>query len=278
MKKVIYYIISLIIFIVLLVIVDLLFILENGKPLFSVEKENGVYYGLFYDTYNCAEFSIPQIKSKGTKFSCIVESNSVVIDIVDKTKNIKDFACAEMLESFYEDDEYIYFWNCLKNKYMIVKYDNGYEETISNALKNERISIDDLDSYDISYIKEEKEKVFIETSVDKNCDKKAKLYYSDSNVNVYTYCLNSVNVTINDKAYNLSDYFKLGGTIHSNMDFIVNKLIDSEFFKDALIYKDGGSRQYSNSEISILMCNTVSGNRDVYIGVSDMGYDTTFCK
>jgi len=134
---------------------------------------------------------------------------------------------------------------------MVVKYDNGYEETISNALKNERISIDDLDSYDISYIKEEKEKVFIETSVEKNCDKKAKLYYSDSNVNVYTYCLNSVNVTINDKAYNLSDYFKLGGTIHSNMDFIVNKLIDSEFFKDALIYKDGGSAIYRSTESSI---------------------------
>jgi nickel-dependent lactate racemase len=68
------------------------------------------------------------------------------------------------------------------------------------------------------------------------------------------------------------------GILPSGGELWVNKLIDSEFFKDALIYKDGGSRQYSNSEISILMCNTVSGNRDVYIGVSDMGYDTTFCK
>lgn len=39
---------------------------------------------------------------------------------------------------------------------MIVKYENGYEETISNALKNNTIKISDLDDYNISYIKETK--------------------------------------------------------------------------------------------------------------------------
>ena len=35
-----------------------------------------IVMGLFYDTYNCYEFSNPQIKSKGAKFTCVfIESN-----------------------------------------------------------------------------------------------------------------------------------------------------------------------------------------------------------
>ena len=48
------------------------------------------------------------------------------------------------------------YWNCIKNEYMIVKYENGYEETISEALKKGTININDLDSYNIEYIKEKK--------------------------------------------------------------------------------------------------------------------------
>ena len=44
----------------------------------------------------------------------------------------------------------------MKNKYMIVKYESGYEETISDALKYKAITISDLDKYNISYIKENK--------------------------------------------------------------------------------------------------------------------------
>ena len=48
---------------------------------------------------------------------------------------------AEALEEFYEDTKYTYYWDCMKNKYMIVKYDNGTEETISQALLKEHIDI-----------------------------------------------------------------------------------------------------------------------------------------
>ena len=44
----------------------------------------------------------------------------------------------------------------MKDKHMIVKYESGFEETISNALKHETITISDLDEYNISYIKYEK--------------------------------------------------------------------------------------------------------------------------
>ena len=44
----------------------------------------------------------------------------------------------------------------MKNEYMIVKYDDGSKELISEALKKGHIDIQILDKFDISYIKYEK--------------------------------------------------------------------------------------------------------------------------
>lgn len=149
--------------IVLVIVIDITCIFTIHKPLFAIRSENNgsnneVYHGLFYNTYNCAEYSIPQIKAKWTKFSCAVGKDDIgkVVEIKDTTREIKDFTCAEALESFYEDEDYIYYWNCMKDKYMIVKYESGFEETISDALKYGTITLDDLDQNNISYIKNKK--------------------------------------------------------------------------------------------------------------------------
>ena len=41
---------------------------------------------------------------------------------------------------------------------MVVRYENGYEETISNALKYGTITISDLDKFNIEYIKNDYKK------------------------------------------------------------------------------------------------------------------------
>lgn len=55
--------------------IDLICIFTINKPLFAIKEDNGdsvnsIYRGLFYDTYNCHEYSMPQIKIKGSKFIC----------------------------------------------------------------------------------------------------------------------------------------------------------------------------------------------------------------
>lgn len=142
--------------IILLLIVDLICIFTIKRPIFAIKKDNGTAYkGIFYDTYNCEEYSVPQIKAKGTKFTC--KEKLKVKEIVDTTKEIKNFSCDQALENFYEDEYYVYNWSCIKNKYMLVRYENGNEETINNALKSGTITIKDLDNYNIDYIKTEKE-------------------------------------------------------------------------------------------------------------------------
>ena len=79
-----------------------------------------------------------------------------MIDIVDKTTEIDGFACSQALEKFYEDDNYEYYWSCIKGSYIVVKYSDGSEETVATALKNGKISINDLNDYKIGYYIEKK--------------------------------------------------------------------------------------------------------------------------
>ena len=161
MKKSIKIILGIVLVIVLTIIIDLVCIFTINRPIFVISEDYGtyaIYKGLFFDTYNCSEYSIPQIKMKGTKFNCFSVNFDTfkVVDIIDKTKEIKDFSCDSALEKIYEDDNYTYYLNCIKSNYIKIRYNGGKEENIKYALENGHISIKDLDKFDIDYIKYEK--------------------------------------------------------------------------------------------------------------------------
>ncbi len=158
MKKWIKYILLVIFIILVLFIIDLVCIFTISRPLLAIKENDFTYKGIFYNTYNCEEYSLPQIKFKWEKYNCssIKINLGKAKNIVDKTKEIKDFACDDMLEEFYKDNDYTYYWSCLKNEYIIVEYENGYEENVSNALKYGTIKVEDLDNYNIDYIKEKR--------------------------------------------------------------------------------------------------------------------------
>lgn len=158
MKKFIKIFLIIIGIIILSIVIDLACIFTINRPIFAIKARTPyTYIGIFFDTYNCPEYSVAQIKDKGTKFSCSISRSDIgdVVEILDTTKNIKNFACAEALEEFFSDDSYSYYWECIKDKYMIVRYESSFEETISSAIKNGTITISDLDRYGISYIKED---------------------------------------------------------------------------------------------------------------------------
>lgn len=73
----------------------------------------------------------------------------------------------------------------------------------------------------------------------------------------------------------LKDYIsKSYQTINDSIKHITN-LLD---YVDT--YKDGGSMLYKSSknDITLLKCNTLDGNTDIYIGDSNMSYDSDMCK
>lgn len=125
----------------------------DNNPIIGISSRCCKRSGILVDTHYCDNGKKDTV-IKGFSYSCNYMGGKYTL--VDKTKDIKDFACAEALEEFYEDDNYTYYWSCMKNKYMIVEYDDGTEETISQALLKGHIDIQVLDKFDISYIKYEK--------------------------------------------------------------------------------------------------------------------------
>ena len=79
MKKILNSIIGIIIILTILIGIDIYNIYTNNRPVFIVKEEinglNKTYRGIFYDAYNCSEYSMIQIKLKGNKFSCPTNIN-----------------------------------------------------------------------------------------------------------------------------------------------------------------------------------------------------------
>lgn len=154
-KKIIISLITLIGIICIIFIVDLVNIKLNDKPIIILKTKEGsdqIYYGLFYDTYNCLLNKGAVIKSKNSKYTCPKEEINVYT-IEDETRLTNNFSCDEALEEIYKTEEYSYNLTCIKSKYINVIYTDGSKQNIKEALKNNKISINDLNKYKIEYVK-----------------------------------------------------------------------------------------------------------------------------
>lgn len=146
--------------IIFIIIIDIsqAIIFQNSPVLKIREHFDGgtLYYkdkGLITYTYNCIGEKRKTVL-KWEKYSCPLKETT--FEIIDESKNIKDFTCAEALEEIYRDDEYIYFLSCMKSEYIKVNYSpNHFSENITTALKEGRVKISDLDIFKIDYIKKE---------------------------------------------------------------------------------------------------------------------------
>lgn len=161
MKKGIKVILDVVFLVLILVLLDSVQAkLFNTRPIIRV-KENVdgglvdyVNKGLLVKNYVCTDGTDKTV-FLNKKYDC---SDSFKIkEIVDTSKDEKDFACDEMTEEFYDDGSYKYAYSCVKSKYVLVRYKNGFEETVKDALKKGKITIEDLDNYNIEYIKTAKE-------------------------------------------------------------------------------------------------------------------------
>ena len=173
--------------IIILIIIDIsqALIFQNSPVLKIREHFNGgtLYYkdkGLITYTYNCIGEKRKTVL-KWEKYSCPLKETT--FEIIDESKNIKDFTCAEALEEIYRDDEYIYFLSCMKSKYIKVNYSpNHFSENITTALKEGRVKISDLDIFKIDYIKKEISKEQLEKE-EQDTDNKEENKKEESNKN-----------------------------------------------------------------------------------------------
>lgn len=127
--------------IVLLLVIDLGCIFIINRPLFAIKKDNGsVYKGILYDTYNCAEYSVPQIKVKGTKFTCH--------DVPQKELDSTEFYDKELIQ-------------CLESElggYLVTEKDNLVEIPLSKIKKDDH---DKIEYYKGVYASEHSDNMYV---------------------------------------------------------------------------------------------------------------------
>lgn len=101
------------------------------------------------------------------------------------------------------------------------------------------------------------------------CSNKPELLLNDHNINIYTYCLNDMEVNVENIKVKLDEYI-------SNNDDWLEKITNE--IDDVYVLSDGGTKIYKGSNITVIKCNTLYGNKDVYIGNKDLEFKENFCK
>ncbi len=109
--------------------------------------------------------------------------------------------------------------------------------------------------------------------VSKKCSKE-KLYFEGKNSNVYLVCLDSLYLTKKGEKISFDKYLnKYSNDIEGLFDDITSNLKNKDSFWD------GGTTIYTsnNTDLGIIMCHTVDGNRDIYIGKRNIEYKSDYC-
>lgn len=317
MKKWLTIIIKIICIIGLLVVIDLVCIFTMNKPLFAIKQDNNlVYKGLLYDTYICNEYSVPQIKIKGTKYACkdigiteYKESSYIPTEVENVSMSISDISLTgatitikDTNKNPYTYGEWYKIEKLVNDKWYELKTnienygfnDIGYLPDESNKVK---FVIDwenlygelSLGSYRILKFANDKI-ISIEFGIATTSDKKIEVIKSDVvNLNKFNKYLERDNRTIYlagnidelyytdlDTRMSFKEYITKS---YQTTDDSIKHLTDNMDFIDIL--KDGGTTIHKSNkyDITIIKCKTVVGNKDVFIGDYLMNFDSnSMCK
>ena len=95
---------------------------------------------------------------------CSIESGKFNVEFLEslftnKKKEVVDITVTKVSESdveepFYEDDVYVYIFGNPQSDYTVVKYSDGSEQKLVDALREGNIKITDLDTFGIKYFTE----------------------------------------------------------------------------------------------------------------------------
>ena len=134
-----------------------------------------------------------------------------------------------------------------------------------------------LNKYDVKVPTEYKNTTIdyaIETKEVENCQEQSKLYYANENIKVYTYCIESFQVTADNKKEELISALK------ENPDLIDE--IDSKMGFTGIHYNGttqmymSRDDEYTNNGLAMFKCNN-NGITDIYLGPRNMQMQPDFC-
>jgi hypothetical protein len=108
----------------------------------------------------------------------------------------------------------------------------------------------------------------VSLKADDNCNNKAELFIEQKDRNIYTYCLRDTKIKVNGQEVDLKNFIE-------NDDNAIDKIIGTLKLEET--FYDGGTKLYRGTDLTVIKCNTLDGNRDIYIGDQNMKFKQNFC-
>ena len=116
---------------------------------------------------------------------------------------------------------------------------------------------------------------FIEKDI---CNNEISEYYKVENQKVYFVCLSEMYIQENNDKITLKNYLN-NKKLETEIQSIADMMEVDDIFKDrgTTIYRDE-NKILSTKGFTMIKCNTLGGNKDVYFGPRDLDYQDEYCK
>lgn len=145
---------------------------------------------------------------------------------------------------------------------VLISYDGYIKEIYPAQIDTDNIEINGYSDFELIITKDN------ETKTKKILNNK-DINSNNQDLNLYYYGLEKIDVKVDNKTLPLETALRDGKITLQGIVEKANKDLDNGTIKGDM-YKDGGSMIYEYGEYTIIKCNTLDGNRDIYIGISDM--------
>ena len=108
-----------------------------------------------------------------------------------------------------------------------------------------------------------------------NCNNKVSEYYEAAGRKVYFVCLSEIYLQNEDHNMPLSYHFnEANQSFEESIKQVERNLKFMYSYDDGgtAIYRDGGTKKISTNNITMIVCNKLSGNRDIYFGDGNLEF------
>lgn len=107
-----------------------------------------------------------------------------------------------------------------------------------------------------------------------NCSNEVKEYLEMKGRKIYLVCIDEIDLKIdNEVIMTLEYHFR---NINKTFESSINELTGNLKVHDIL--KDGGTTIYKSDNLTVIKCNTLSGNQDIYIGNGNLEHSDSYCN
>jgi len=180
--------------------------------------------------------------------------------IVEPNEDEAERESADKIVVNYGTDHVDYLYGI--GRKVIINYTGYIMETYPAQINTDSILIFGYEDFEISVKKSEKVK---KTKILNDMD----IHKYNSDVDLYYYGLEEVNVKVDNKTMSLEEALRSGKMIIDGLLIKANKDVSSGTIKSET-YKDGGTTEWYYKDYTIIKCHSLDGNRNVYIGIPEM--------